>query len=125
MQGDWRLLYTTELSVHKIVGGLVLGMPVQAISQRVDLQEKRVTNCIQFAKFGAGIKATAPLTVQSSSRIQYTFDGLSLLLLKRELPFPFFPRAGGWTEAVYLDADIRVMQNSQGDTLVFVREGAE
>ena len=37
------------------------------------------------------------------------------------LPLPT-PRAGGWTQGVFVDSEVRVMRNSQGDTLIFVRE---
>ena len=37
LEGRWSLLYTTEGSVRDIVGGLVLGLPVEAISQTIDL----------------------------------------------------------------------------------------
>ncbi len=38
------------------------------------------------------------------------------------VPLPA-PRAGGWTQAVFVDRSTRVMRNSLGDTLVFVRQG--
>ena len=37
LEGRWSLLYTTEESVRDIVGGLVLDLPVEAISQTIDL----------------------------------------------------------------------------------------
>jgi len=36
--GDWALLWTSEASVHNIVKGQVLGAPVTAIQQSIDLQ---------------------------------------------------------------------------------------
>lgn len=54
------------------------------------------------------------------SRIQYAFDALYVCVFGRWLPFPGV-RGGGWTEASYCDDTLRVMANSQGDTLVFVK----
>jgi hypothetical protein len=47
------------------------------------------------------------------------FDRASLQVAALQLPFA--PRGGGWTEAVYIDADMRIMRNSQADTLIFRR----
>ena len=52
-------------------------------------------------------------------RIQYVFDKAFLQVAALQIPFP--PRGGGWTQAVYIDADMRIMNNSQSDTLIFRR----
>ncbi len=56
-------------------------------------------------------------------RVQYMFDGVAIEAAGLRLPLPFPFRAGGWTEAVYVDGTHRLMYNSLGDTLLFVREG--
>ncbi|PNW70294.1 hypothetical protein CHLRE_17g713800v5 [Chlamydomonas reinhardtii] len=166
LDGSWRLVYTTEKSVHAIVRGL----PVCFVGQRVSTVSSRVTNMIDFLRSESGegsfgLRASAPLTVTGPNRIEYRFDGFKLLLpwrrggaapaagglsaaagggegiggkgggssrsavLRREqrdearlaLPLPT-PRAGGWTQGVFVDSEVRVMRNSQGDTLIFVRE---
>lgn len=38
LNGNWRLLWTTEAAVHKLVQGQLLGLPVRDIQQRVDLR---------------------------------------------------------------------------------------
>ena len=43
----------------------------------------------------------------------------------KEFRLPFAPRGGGWTKAVYLDAESRLMRNSLGDTLFFERGGED
>lgn len=55
-------------------------------------------------------------------RIEYRFDAILVGLWGLTLPLPSaFVRGGGWTEAVYIDSDVRVMANSQGDTLLFTK----
>jgi hypothetical protein len=71
LAGRWELLYTTESSVHKIVGGLVLGLAVASISQcfsRSSDGSGRVVNRIQFVQFGAAIEASAPATSEGPVR---------------------------------------------------------
>lgn len=190
LDGSWRLVYTSESSVHKIVRSL----PVSYIGQRIEMSSQRVTNMIDFgavsdqdraaaaaaARAAAdstaaaapagdqqqqqpeedarlGLRAGAPLTVTGPNRIDYRFDSFALLVPLPQLwgpgaaagregvasgeeeeseagrragrragsvlrvPLPA-PRAGGWTQAVYVDRSTRVMRNSLGDTLVFVRQ---
>ncbi|KAG2450622.1 hypothetical protein HYH02_004462 [Chlamydomonas schloesseri] len=157
LDGSWRLVYTTEKSVHSIVRGL----PVCFVGQRISIGSSRVTNIIDFGKGEAassgegsfGLRASAPLTITGPNRIEYRFDRFKLLLPWRRsggergsaskdlaaaseglagrqeqaeatrlaLPLPT-PQAGGWTQGVFVDGEVRVMRNSQGDTLVFVRE---
>jgi hypothetical protein len=38
LSGSWRLLWTTEASVHALVQGQLLGIGVKDIQQRIDLQ---------------------------------------------------------------------------------------
>ncbi|PNH09243.1 hypothetical protein TSOC_004147 [Tetrabaena socialis] len=101
---------------------------------------------------GAQTTARAVMDAQTAARastIEYRFDSFRLLLplllppqLRgsatpgvggereerggaegRQLAVPLpTPRAGGWTQAVFADEAVRVMYNSQGDTLVFVRQ---
>jgi hypothetical protein len=52
-------------------------------------------------------------------RIQYKFDKLTISIGGLRLTLP--PVGGGWTEAVFCDDELRVMQNSRGDTLVLQR----
>lgn len=52
-------------------------------------------------------------------RIQYKFDKLTISIGGLQLTLP--PVGGGWTEAVFCDDELRVMQNSRGDTLVLQR----
>lgn len=55
-------------------------------------------------------------------RIEYQFDAVLVGLGGLTISLPSaFVRGGGWTEAVYIDADMRVMANSQGDTLLFTK----
>ncbi|KAG2438002.1 hypothetical protein HXX76_005616 [Chlamydomonas incerta] len=169
LDGSWRLVYTTEKSVHAIVRGL----PVCFVGQRIAIGSSRVTNLIDFSvgkvaqsgEGGFGLRASAPLTVTGPNRIEYRFDSFKLLLpwrrrgdaapgadtqagsagagegirgkgaskggvghrreqaeeARQALPLPT-PRAGGWTQGVFVDGEVRVMRNSQGDTLIFVRE---
>ncbi|KXZ50999.1 hypothetical protein GPECTOR_14g240 [Gonium pectorale] len=91
LDGSWRLLYTSEESVH----GIVRSLPVARIGQRIDLRLGRVTNAIDFgwppadsareparsaSAGGFGLRAGAPLRVSGANRIQYRFDSFKLLL---------------------------------------------
>lgn len=58
-------------------------------------------------------------------RIEYKFDSFTLILLGLRISLDAIVRGGGWTEACYCTPSIRIMENSQGDTLVFYREGSE
>lgn len=59
-------------------------------------------------------------------RIEYAFDSFYLVLGgSLRLDLSAIVRGGGWTEACYLSEDMRIMNNSQGDTLVFVRADDE
>jgi hypothetical protein len=63
---------------------------------------------------------TLLLSLIDVSRISYAFDEVII-----EIPhfmrfsLPFYPKGGGWTEAIYADKGLRVMRNSLGDTLLF------
>eukprot|EP00199_Chlamydomonas_sp_CCMP681_P005443 CAMPEP_0119113856 /NCGR_PEP_ID=MMETSP1180-20130426/45387_1 /TAXON_ID=3052 ORGANISM="Chlamydomonas cf sp, Strain CCMP681" /NCGR_SAMPLE_ID=MMETSP1180 /ASSEMBLY_ACC=CAM_ASM_000741 /LENGTH=234 /DNA_ID=CAMNT_0007102121 /DNA_START=67 /DNA_END=771 /DNA_ORIENTATION=- len=117
LDGLWQLVYTTEASVHQLVRWAGPGL---FVTQNIDVKSaERVTNDIEFSKW-LKIQATAPLTVDSKARISYVFDALFLQILGVRLQIPFV-RGGGWTEAVYCSNAVRVMRNSQKDTLVFVR----
>jgi hypothetical protein len=82
----------------------------------------RVSNQIAFADWLV-LRASAPAKVDSPTRLSYAFDSLSLTILGLTLLLPFV-RGGGWTQAVSAGSEAgqrwRIMQNSQGDTLVFV-----
>ncbi|WIA11532.1 hypothetical protein OEZ85_011643 [Tetradesmus obliquus] len=118
LSGSWRLLWTTEASVHALVKGQLLGIGVRDIQQHIDLPGKRVTNTIAFALLGLQLQASGPLTVLNSTRIYYSFDKLLLRLLGLQLSLPLFIKGGGWTDCVALQQGIRVMENSRRDTLV-------
>jgi hypothetical protein len=66
-----------------------------------------------------------PLPHMHACRIYYSFDQLRLRVLQLWLPLPVVFKGGGWTDCVLLladgDADVRVMENSRGDTLVLQR----
>mmetsp|Transcript_18575 Transcript_18575/g.47026 ORF Transcript_18575/g.47026 Transcript_18575/m.47026 type:complete len:218 (+) Transcript_18575:72-725(+) len=117
LDGTWQLLYTTEKSVH----GLVKVLPVQNITQTIDINDQRVTNRIQLAANSA-LQASAPMRAVNNSRIEYAFDTLTLTLFGLNLDLSSIVRGGGWTEAVFCSQDMRVMENSQGDTLVFEKQ---
>ncbi|KAL6757814.1 hypothetical protein V8C86DRAFT_1612317 [Haematococcus lacustris] len=115
--GQWELVYTTEASVHAIVRRL----PVAGIQQQVDLQSMRVTNRILFSwPPSSSLSASAPCSLPQPMRLRYKFDTLELQLWGRSLRVPFVV-GGGWTQAHYCSPTMRVMNNSLGDTLVFVR----
>lgn len=40
LTGRWRLLYTTERSVHALVNGGLLGLRVQDVTQNVELDDR-------------------------------------------------------------------------------------
>ncbi|KAF8070911.1 hypothetical protein HT031_000992 [Scenedesmus sp. PABB004] len=119
--GEWRLLWTTEESVHSIVRG---PLPVADIRQAIDLAGKRVTNTISWGVAGLQLQAAGPLTVLSATRIAYSFDALRVGVGPLRLALPAVIRGGGWTDVVVLDdGGLRVMENSRRDTLVLQRVG--
>jgi hypothetical protein len=63
LNGTWQLIYTSEKSVH----GLVKLLPVQGITQTIDITDQRVTNRIQLAASSA-LQASAPMQAVSNSR---------------------------------------------------------
>eukprot|EP00775_Hariotina_reticulata_P006209 gene6209-6445_t len=120
LDGDWRLLWTTEKSVHQIVKGQLLA-PVSDIQQHIDLRQKRVTNRIMFGWLGLMLQASGPLTVLSSSRLYYSFDELQLRFAGLHVSLPLFFKGGGWTDCVVGMDGVRVMKNSKNDTLILIK----
>lgn len=114
LAGRWRLIYTTETSVHKILALF----PVLGIFQTIDLKERRVQNFIQ-CRGNSSIAAEAPLTIEGPRRLSYFFDvfiftllGLSLRLSPGKAP------PGGWQDTTYVDEYYKIVRNSQSDLLV-------
>ncbi|GAX74413.1 hypothetical protein CEUSTIGMA_g1861.t1 [Chlamydomonas eustigma] len=127
--GKWNLLFTTEGSVRALVKSLLFGMSVQGISQSIDLRNLRVTNRIEFASFGFTIQAGAPFQIIGRNKISYSFDEVIIEfsgLWRLSVPLRSKRGGGRWTEAIFVDDELRVMRNSLGDTLLFrnVREHA-
>lgn len=56
-------------------------------------------------------------------RLDYAFDAIALELFGLSIPLPFPSGVGGWTQAVFVDEDYRLVTNSLGDTLCFQRHG--
>jgi hypothetical protein len=121
LAGTWELLYTTEADVHafcKLPGG------VTSVSQEVDGSLARVTNRIAWRLGDLLLAAGAPASATPPRRVSYRFDRLTLsigagaTLASVELGER---GPGGWTDATYLDADMRISRNSRGDLLVFTR----
>jgi len=121
LSGSWKLVYTTEKDVHPFLLRKVLGLPVTRIWQDIDMEEGRLINGIDLAA-GLAIRAGAPVEVQSNKRIAYFFDWVMVKLGPLQLKFPLKRGPGGWTEAAYLDEDLRVMRNFRRDLLVLVRD---
>eukprot|EP00667_Euglena_gracilis_P016963 EG_transcript_17798 len=111
---NYELLYTTEQSLHPFLRRLVLGLPVVDVGQRVSLEEGRVFNRIELPA-GTAVRAEGPLKVTSPTRISYRFDRATAVVFGLPIPVPL--KAGGWSETRYLDADLRVVRNSRGDSL--------
>lgn len=128
---------TARPPVRRLPGG------IRRVTQRVDLGAMRVTNSIALSA-GFGLSATAPLRVASPRRMVYNFDGLRVRVAGVELPpIPLGGGGGGqeeergggkkpagggrrggpggWTDTTYVDGDLRVVRNFQGDLLVFRR----
>jgi len=113
LQGVWSLAYTTEKDVH-----FLAVLPVQEISQEVDLEGAMVTNRVVY-KLPISLVAKAPLEVVGPARIEYEFSSFVLTVLGAELSIT--PRGKGWSESVYVDDELRVVRNSRGDLLVLER----
>ena len=131
LAGTWDLEWTTEADVHAISRWL----PVSRIQQRIKkeggaLGLGEVCNLMGLSLPGglpARLEAVADVQESSSTRLAYSFRSFALVLGKRDgsarVPLPVM--GAGWTEATYLDADLRVMQNSRGDTLILTRSGED
>lgn len=115
--GTWKLIYTTESSVHSFLAVL----PVRGIYQRIDLGENRVQNRIQCA-WNSCIEAEAPLSIVGSRRISYYFDLFSFKILGISVRVsPGKTSPGGWQDTTYVDADYKIVRNSQSDLLIMAK----
>jgi len=125
--GAWNLEWTSETDVHAIVRSL----PVRGIQQDIEVRGGaqdlgQVTNRILLSLPGgipARLEAVADVQEASPRRLAYAFRSFAVVLGGGDgfirLPLPVM--GSGWTKATFLDADLRVMQNSRGDTLVLTR----
>ena len=91
------------------------------MSQEVSPGLTRVTNRITW-RLGLQLEASGPATTALPRRLRYRFDKLALFAAGRQLfALPLGERGpGGWSDAVYVDDDLRIARNSRGDLLVFV-----
>lgn len=69
-----------------------------------------------------GLTASAPVEVESATRFSYFFDVVRVLLGPLGgVSIPLASGPGGWTQAQFLDHDIRIMRNFRRDLLILVR----
>jgi len=114
LAGRWRLIYTSETSVHRFLTLL----PVTDIYQTIDLDKKRVQNLIQCRGYSS-IAAEAPLVIQGPRRLSYFFDVFIFTLLGLSVRVsPGKTPPGGWQETTYVDKSYKIVRNSQSDLLI-------
>lgn len=114
LAGRWRLIYTSETSVHRFLTLL----PVTDIYQTIDLDKKRVQNLIQCRVYSS-IAAEAPLVIQGPRRLSYFFDVFIFTLLGLSVRVsPGKTPPGGWQETTYVDKSYKIVRNSQSDLLI-------
>lgn len=114
LAGRWRLIYTSETSVHRFLSLL----PVTDIYQTIDLDKKRVQNLIQCRGYSS-IAAEAPLVIEGPRRLSYFFDVFIFTLLGLSVRVsPGKTPPGGWQETTYVDKSYKIVRNSQSDLLI-------
>ncbi|EFN54114.1 hypothetical protein CHLNCDRAFT_13193, partial [Chlorella variabilis] len=119
LSGTWRLLWTTEketLFILEKAGWF--GTKAGETCQVIDVEGGTLQNVITFPPAGAFI-VDSSIEIVGPQRTEFQFTGATLLTEDRALKLPPFGK--GWFDTVYLDAEIRVAQDSRGDTLVVAR----
>lgn len=66
--GQWQLLWTTEASVHKLVKGQLLGIPVRNIQQEIDLGYAEQTCRVNCSTLAECTLAVHPCTAHAAFR---------------------------------------------------------
>jgi hypothetical protein len=88
--------------------------------QVIDVEEGTLQNVITFPPSGAFVVSSA-ISIAGPQRTEFQFTAATLKLQDRDIALPPFGK--GWFDTVYADNEIRVAQDSRGDTLVVARDG--
>ncbi|KAI3435994.1 hypothetical protein D9Q98_002051 [Chlorella vulgaris] len=122
LSATWRLLWTTEKETLFILKRAPwLRTAAGDVFQVIDVEGASLQNVITFPPEGAFI-VNSSIEVVGPQRTSFQFTSATVQLPKdRKLQLP--PFGAGWFDTVYMDDEIRVAQDSRGDTLVVARDG--
>ncbi|PSC71095.1 cytochrome P450 [Micractinium conductrix] len=117
LSATWQLVWTTEKETLFILeNARWFGTAAGEVYQVIDVAEQYLQNVITFPLEGAFI-VDSDIAIEGDQRTAFKFSGATLQLpLGRALSLP--PFGQGWFDTIYCDDDLRVAQDSRGDTLV-------
>ncbi|GMY23270.1 probable plastid-lipid-associated protein 11, chloroplastic [Fagus crenata] len=119
LSATWRLLWTTEKEQLFIVENAGLfGTRAGDVLQVIDVDKRTLNNVITFPPDGVFF-VRSDIEIASPQRVNFRFT--SAVLRGKNWEFPLPPFGQGWFESVYLDDEIRVVQDIRGDYLVVDR----
>lgn len=122
LTATWRLLWTTEKETLFIFERAhIFGTEAGGTFQPIDVAGGTLRNVITFPPSGAFV-VDAAISVASRQRVEFRFSRAELRLPRRTIGVPPFGR--GWFDNVYMDEEVRISQDSRGDTLVTERAAA-
>jgi hypothetical protein len=123
VNGQWKLLWTTEKETLFFAKSGLFGRKATDISQIIDLKQNKINNLIDFEgnrSFSVVGKISKGNTIEETNRIYFEFE-------KAEILFPPFPKltlppvGKGWFDNVYVNEKYRLSKDIRGDFLISQR----
>lgn len=112
VQGDWRLLWTTEKEILFFAKNGLFGKEVTTIVQSLDLKENQLTNSIKF-KGNREFSVKGSIRSKIDNRIDFKFDALALTI--PPLPTLNLPPVGqGYFDTLYVNEQFRFSKDIRG-----------
>mmetsp|Transcript_12976 Transcript_12976/g.38773 ORF Transcript_12976/g.38773 Transcript_12976/m.38773 type:complete len:210 (-) Transcript_12976:183-812(-) len=114
--GDWELLWTTEKETLFLLENGLLWQAGIGASQIIDFTANSINNIVSCEN-DSELRVVADFDVEDGTpRVNFEFKSAALKFRGFGVPVP--PVGKGWFESVYVDEDLRIAQDSRGDTLI-------
>eukprot|EP01039_Chlorochromonas_danica_P002409 gene2409-2642_t len=120
IDGNWRLLWTTEKETLFFMRYGFFGSPCVEVSQKISVSQGRIDNIIDFShNKQLAVEGLWEIDQDVERRVNFQFTKARLSFGSLRLPLP--PVGQGWFDNVYVDDKVRIVKDIRGDYLITSR----